>query len=123
MLKNFLLAVLATLSMAIFSNAALAATDINKASQAELESVKGIGPAMSTKIMDERKKSAFKNWDDLIDRVSGVGPGNAARFSSNGLTVNGESFKGQPSTEKSASKGKAKSEARPDKESKAAAKS
>lgn len=123
MFKNFLLAMLAALSMALFSNAALAATDINKASQAELESVKGIGPAMSAKIMDERKKSAFKNWDDLIDRVSGVGPGNAARFSSNGLTVNGEPFKGQPGTEKSASKDKAKSEARPDKESKAAAKS
>ena len=117
MFKNFLLAVLAALSMAIFSNAALAATDINKASQAELESVKGIGPAMSAKIMDERKKSAFKNC------VSGVGPGNAARFSSNGLTVNGESFKGQAGAEKSASKGKSKSEARPDKEGKAAAKS
>ena len=92
MFKNFLLAVLAALSMAMFSAAALAATDINKASQAQLEEVKGIGPAMSTRILDERKKSAFKNWDDVVERVKGVGPGNAAKFSSNGLTVNGETF-------------------------------
>jgi competence protein ComEA len=92
MFKNFLLAVLAALSMAMFSAATLAATDINKASQAQLEEVKGIGPAMSTRILDERKKSAFKNWDDVVERVKGIGPGNAAKFSSNGLTVNGESF-------------------------------
>jgi competence protein ComEA len=93
MFKHFLLSVVAVLSMALFSAGALAATDINKASQAELEEVKGIGPAMSTRILDERKKSAFKNWDDVVERVKGVGPGNAAKFSSNGLTVNGETFK------------------------------
>jgi competence protein ComEA len=92
MFKNFLLALLAALSMAMFSAATLAATDINKASQAQLEEVKGIGPAMSTRILDERKKSAFKNWDDVVERVKGIGPGNAAKFSSNGLTVNGETF-------------------------------
>lgn len=93
MFKNFLLAVMAALTLALFSASALAATDINKASQAELEEVKGIGPAMSTRILDERKKSTFKNWDDVVERVKGVGPGNAAKFSSNGLTVNGEVFK------------------------------
>jgi competence protein ComEA len=93
MFKNVFLAVLAALSMALFSVAALAATDINKASQAELEEVKGIGPAMSTRIMDERKKSTFRNWDDVVERVKGIGPGNATKFSSNGLTVNGEVFK------------------------------
>jgi len=92
MFKKLFLAVLATLSMALFSVAALATTDINKASQAQLEEVKGIGPAMSTRILDERKKSAFKNWDDVVERVKGVGPGNAAKFSANGLTVNGEAF-------------------------------
>lgn len=118
MFKNFLLAVLATLSMALFSGAALAATDINKATQAELESVKGIGPSMSTKILDERKKSAFKNWDDVIDRLKGVGPGNAAKFSAEGLTVNGESFKGQAGTasEKAAAKTKANAEPKVEKD-------
>jgi competence protein ComEA len=92
MFKKLLLAMLAALSMALFSAATLAATDINKASQAQLEEVKGIGPAMSTRILDERKKSSFKNWDDVVERVKGIGPGNAAKFSSNGLTVNGDAF-------------------------------
>ncbi len=83
--------------MASFSSA-FAATDINKATQAELESVKGIGTSMSTKILNERKKSQYKNWDDFINRVSGVGPGNAGKFSAEGLTVNGDSFKGSATT-------------------------
>jgi competence protein ComEA len=70
----------------------LAAADINKATQAELESVKGIGPAMSGKILDERKKAPFKDWADVMERVKGVKQATAAKFSSAGLTVNGGSF-------------------------------
>jgi competence protein ComEA len=80
------------LVLALFAAAAFAAVDANKASQAELESVKGIGPAISTKILDERKKSPFKDWNDMIERVKGVGEGNAAKFSAGGLTVNGSTF-------------------------------
>ena len=69
-----------------------AAVDVNKASQAELESIKGIGPAMSGRILDERKKSTFKDWDDLLLRVKGMGPGNARKMSEVGLTVNGGAF-------------------------------
>jgi competence protein ComEA len=70
----------------------LAAADINKASQAELESVKGIGPAMSGKILDERKKAPFKDWADVMERVKGVKQATAAKFSTGGLTVNGGTF-------------------------------
>jgi competence protein ComEA len=70
-----------------------AATDINKASAAELDGIKGIGPALSGRMLEERKKGPFKDWNDLIQRVQGVGPGNAARYSEAGLTVNGSSFK------------------------------
>lgn len=82
------------LLLALCASLAFAAVDINKATQADLESVKGIGPSMSSKILDERKKAPFKDWPDLIERVSGVGPGNAAKFSNNGLTVNGSAFTG-----------------------------
>jgi competence protein ComEA len=34
----------------------LAAVDVNKAGAAELDSIKGVGPAMSERILDERKK-------------------------------------------------------------------
>lgn len=93
-------------SLAAF--AAFAATDINKGNQADLESVKGIGPAMATKMMDERSKAPFRDWADVIDRVKGVGPGNAAKFSENGLTVNGTAFSaaGTPQKDKKASAGK-----------------
>ena len=89
MLKK-LLAIVALL----FAAAAFAAVDVNKASSAELDGIKGIGPAISTKILDERKKGNFKDWNDFIERVKGVGEGNGAKFSAEGLTVNGASFKG-----------------------------
>jgi competence protein ComEA len=99
MIKKILAAMLA-----LFAAAAFAAVDVNKASQAELEAVKGIGTAVSARILDERKKSPFKNWQDMIDRVKGVGEGNATKFSADGLTVNGSSFTGAPAKAKNVSK-------------------
>jgi competence protein ComEA len=78
--------------IAAFAFAAQAAVDANKATQAELETVKGIGPGLSSKILDARKAGVFKDWNDLVDRVGGVGPGNAARFSQAGLTVNNAAY-------------------------------
>ncbi|MFZ4650315.1 MAG: ComEA family DNA-binding protein [Rubrivivax sp.] len=74
--------------------------DVNKASQAELETVKGIGPAMSAKILAARKSGEFKGWDDLVDRVGGLGPGNARRMSDAGLRVAGDSYNGAGGTSK-----------------------
>jgi competence protein ComEA len=76
----------------LVAHTAYAAVDVNKADQAGLESVKGIGPAVSTRILDERKKAPFKDWGDFVGRVKGVGQGNATRFSKDGLTVNGATF-------------------------------
>ena len=71
---------------------AQAAVDVNKASQDGLQSVKGIGPQLSNKILDARKTGAFKDRGDPVDRVSGVGPGNASRFSQAGLTAGSASY-------------------------------
>jgi competence protein ComEA len=84
----------------LYAAASFAAVDVNKASAAELDSVKGIGPAISGKIIDERKKGSFKDWQDFIDRIKGVGENNAAKFSAEGLTVNGNSFKGAAAAKK-----------------------
>lgn len=81
-----------TLALAVLSLNAFAAVDVNKATQAELETVKGIGPGLSTKILDARKASAFKDWSDFVDRVPGIGSGNANKFSANGLTVGGQAY-------------------------------
>ena len=78
----------------LYAAVCFAAVDVNKASAAELDSIKGIGPAISTKILDERKKGNFKDWNDFIERVKGVGEGNAAKFSTEGLTVGGAAYKG-----------------------------
>ena len=78
----------------LYAAASFAAVDVNKAGAAELDSIKGIGPAMSTKILDERKKGNFKDWNDFIERVKGVGEANAAKFSAEGMTIGGAAFKG-----------------------------
>ena len=76
----------------LYAAAAFAAVDVNKASAAELDGIKGIGPGLSTKILDERKNGNFKDWSDFIGRVGGVGEKTAAKFSTEGLTVNGKKF-------------------------------
>ena len=76
----------------LYAAAAFAAVDVNKATAAELDSIKGIGPGISAKILDERKNGNFKDWSDLIARVGGVGEKTAAKYSAEGLTVNGKKF-------------------------------
>jgi competence protein ComEA len=88
MLKIFL-----TLIATLYAAVCLAATDVNKANAADLDSIKGIGPALSGKILDERKKGNFKDWNDLLARVKGMGKKNAAKFSAQGLTVNEVAYK------------------------------
>ena len=46
--------------LALFAAVSFAAVDINKATVADLDSIKGIGPATSAKMLDERKTSPFK---------------------------------------------------------------
>ncbi len=96
---------------ALFAAAAFAAVDVNKATQSELESVKGVGPAIAGKILDERKKGAFKDWADLVNRVDGVGETNAAKFSAEGMTVGGAAFKGAAPAAKKEDKPAAKAAA------------
>lgn len=73
--------------------ATAAAVELNTANVAELDGIKGIGPGLSGRILDERKRGDFQDWNDFIGRVSGVGEKSAARFSKEGLTVNGKKFR------------------------------
>lgn len=99
MFKKFLASLLA-----LFAAVSFAAVDINKATVADLDSIKGIGPATSAKMVDERKAAPFKDWADLIQRVPGIGDKRAAKLSAQGLTVNGDGFKpvAKPVAEKKA---------------------
>jgi competence protein ComEA len=87
MFKRILAALLAFVAVAAF-----AAVDINKATQAELEGVKGVGTATAVRILDARKKGEFKNWGDVMQRVAGVKSAKAGKLSAAGLTVNGQAF-------------------------------
>ena len=84
--------ILAILVM-LYATLAMAAADVNKATEAQLDAVKGIGPVTSKMILSERKKGDFKNWEDFIERIKGVGDTRAAKLSGEGLTVNGAAYK------------------------------
>lgn len=89
MLKKIVFAAITLIATSGFSYAAV---DLNKADQAALDSVKGIGPKMSRTILDERKKGGdFKDWADFEKRVKGVGEKSSDKFSQEGLTINGKS--------------------------------
>ncbi|WP_373991068.1 ComEA family DNA-binding protein [Duganella sp. BuS-21] len=93
MYKKLLMAVaalVATMSMA------WAQVDVNKADAAALDSIRGLGPAKTKAILEERKKGEFKDWGDFAQRVKGIGDKNAARLSEAGLQVNGKSKDGAP---------------------------
>ncbi|MYM65365.1 helix-hairpin-helix domain-containing protein [Pseudoduganella sp. FT55W] len=92
MIKKLLLMLTMLLSMA----AAWAQVDVNKADAAALDSIRGLGPAKTKAILEERKKGEFKDWADLQQRVKGIGEKNSIRLSEAGLQVNGKSKDGAP---------------------------
>nr|WP_315263130.1 helix-hairpin-helix domain-containing protein [uncultured Limnohabitans sp.] len=79
----------------MFCNTALA-LDINQANEAELDSVKGMGPTLSAKVLKARAQGPFKDWQNLMQRVSGIRHNKAQQFSEQGLTVDGQAFAKKP---------------------------
>jgi competence protein ComEA len=75
----------------MFCHATLA-LDINQANEAELDSIKGMGPSLSAKVLKARAHGTFKDWQDLMQRVSGIRQNKAQQLSEQGLTVNGQPF-------------------------------
>jgi competence protein ComEA len=92
MLKKWAIAALFSLTAV----ASFAAVDVNSATEAELDGIKGLGPASTARILKARSDGAFKTWADLMARVKGIKPTTASKLSQGGLTVNGESFTAAP---------------------------
>jgi len=68
-------------------NPAYAEVDVNSADETALATIKGIGPATAKRIAEERDRNgAFKDGNDLADRVAGVGPKSVANLQAAGLT-------------------------------------
>jgi competence protein ComEA len=94
MIRKFLFAV-AMFAMA--SGFACAQVEVNKADQAALDGVRGIGPKLSRTILEARKQGGdFKDWDDFANRVNGVGAKSTDKLSRAGLLINGQSKPGAP---------------------------
>ena len=68
------------------------ALDINQASEAELDGLRGLGPAFTRRVMAERDIRPFTDWPDLMRRVSGMGRVTAKKLSAQGLTVSGQAL-------------------------------
>src|SRR5690606_19811809 len=63
------------------------ALDANVASQADLQSIRGIGPAIAARIIAERERGPYLDLDALRDRVRGVGAASLRRMVEGGLEV------------------------------------
>ena len=72
------------------------ALEVNQATEAELDGLRGLGPAFTRRILAERSLRPFADWPDLMRRVSGMGGVTARKLSAQGLKVNNQSL----STEK-----------------------
>ena len=68
------------------------ALDINQASEAEFDGLRGLGPAFTRRVMAERDIRPFTDWPDLMRRVSGMGRVTAKKLASQGLTVSGQAL-------------------------------
>jgi competence protein ComEA len=68
------------------------ALEVNQANVAELDGLKGMGPALSAKVLKAREQAPFQSWQDLMQRTSGLRHAKAQQFSEQGLTVNGQPF-------------------------------
>jgi competence protein ComEA len=66
--------------------------DLNKATEIELDALKGVGPVLTKAVMDERKKAPFKDWEDATSRVKGLGPQKASSLSEQGVRVQGSAY-------------------------------
>ncbi|MCA1326825.1 ComEA family DNA-binding protein [Herbaspirillum sp. alder98] len=116
MLKKLLMVIV---SLWIMVAPVRADVDVNKADQAALDGVRGIGPSMSKRILGERDKGGnFKDWRDLQQRVKGIKEKSAEKLSGNGLTVNGQALGGKAA--KPGKSGRAGSRAAPQQETKVA---
>ncbi|WP_084461544.1 ComEA family DNA-binding protein [Curvibacter gracilis] len=95
-IRNLLSTCALSLSLGTLAHAEL---EINQATEAQLDSLLHVGPALSQKILSQRQQSPFADWPDLIRRVPGIGPRRARQLSHQGLTVQGQAYPGTPQPE------------------------
>ena len=76
------------------------ALEVNTANEAELDSMRGLGPDSTARILKAREAGPFADWQDLMRRVKGIKHATAQNLSTQGLTVAGQPLD-QPSAKPS----------------------
>ena len=74
------------------SVAAAQTLDLERAREIDLDGMRGLGPSSTRKILEERQREPFQDWQDLMRRVPGIGPAKARDLSQQGLRVQGQAF-------------------------------
>ena len=65
--------------------------ELNTATEAELDGLKGLGPATTRRILAERQAGGrFQDWPDFSRRVKGMGSTTTQRLSQDGLVIEGQ---------------------------------
>jgi competence protein ComEA len=70
--------------------------DIASAREMDLDGLRGLGPATTRLILQERERAPFSSWDDLRRRVPGIGRKKAQELSRQGLRVQGRTYPDSP---------------------------
>ena len=68
------------------------ALELNQANEAELDALRGMGPALNRRVRQAREAQPFTAWPDFLRRVSGVGAAQARALAAQGLTVQGRAY-------------------------------
>ena len=65
---------------------------LESAREVDLDGLRGLGPATTRRILQERERQPFEGWPDVMRRVPGIGPKKAAQLSEQGLRVQGQPY-------------------------------
>ena len=70
------------------------ALEVNDATEAQLDGVRGLGPSQTARILQARETGSFTSWADFMARVKGIKAPTATKLSAQGLTVGGAAYPG-----------------------------
>lgn len=70
------------------------ALEVNDATEAQLDGVRGLGPSQTARILQAREAGPFTTWADFMTRVKGIKAPTATKLSAQGLTVGGATYPG-----------------------------
>jgi competence protein ComEA len=92
--RGFMLCLSASFAGPVLAGAPAPALDLNTATQAELERLKGVGVVLSERLLQARAQAPFTGWADVRRRVPGFNAAVARRLAAQGLVVSGVSLDG-----------------------------